>query len=569
MCAIAGILGESAPNGKIKVDRMLASMKHRGPDYSEVRRVSEDVFLGHNRLSIIDLQAGSNQPFVSNDGRFTIVFNGEIYNYRELRDQLHEYQFRTNSDTEVLLASYVKWGKGCLQRLIGMFAFAIWDNDTRTLFASRDRFGVKPFYYRCERNSLLFASEIKALWATGMQRNRNQKVWSSFFVYGSYGMPHETFWEGVSQLPGGHTLLWSNGNITISRWYRFDENVMNLQPELALASEEDLTERYFQMLVESVEFRFRADVPVGFNVSGGLDSSLLLSLINQRSPERNSINAYTFYTGHADYDELPWVRTLVGMTSFPLHAVKLNPAEVPEMAEQMAVVQDEPFGGIPTLAYASLFKEARSQNTVVLLDGQGMDEAWAGYDYYRSGTSEVIQGVKTSPLRPNVLTEEFRRCAEKPDYSRPFKDDLLNLQYRDLFYTKIPRALRFNDRVSMMYSTELREPFLDHRLVEMAFALPTRFKIHDEVGKYLLRKITRKLLPESIRLAPKRPLQTPQREWLAGELLEWADGWVRKFAASEEIDADNLKMEWNAYCRQWSDNSFYIWQFINTAMLWP
>ncbi|MGB4775778.1 MAG: asparagine synthase-related protein, partial [Daejeonella sp.] len=179
----------------------------------------------------------------------------------------------------------------------------------------------------------------------------------------------------------------------------------------------------------------------------------------------------------------------------------------------------------------------------------------------------VIQGVTSSPLRPHVLTEEFRSLATKPCYDEPFEEKLLNLQYRDLFFTKIPRALRFNDRVSMKYSTELREPFLDHRLVEMAFALPDSWKIKSRTGKFLLRKIAAKFLPENIRLAPKRALQTPQREWLAHNLRDWADEQVKRFASDEGVQREVLLREWEDYLKNGSDNSFYIWQFINSALL--
>lgn len=568
MCAIAGIAGEACTNKDDKVLKMLESMIHRGPDHTEVRKVADHIFFGHNRLSIIDLHASANQPFVSEDDRFTIVFNGEIYNYTELRTQLLPYfSFRTSSDTEVLLAAYRKWGTQCLEKLIGMFSFAIWDNVENVMFAARDRFGVKPFYYCETNNTFLFASEIKALWTAGIPRVRNQKVWSTYFVYGSYGMPEETFWLGIKQLPAGHSLILKNGSLQIIRWYNFHDRIQNIQPEWNNADESVITERYRELLRESILLRFRSDVPVGFNVSGGIDSSLLLTLIKNLYPDNASINAFTFYTGNPEYDELPWVKMLMDTTRYPLHEIQLLAKDVPVFAEEMAILQDEPYGGVPTLAYSTLFKEARKHNTIVLLDGQGMDEAWAGYDYYQSGSGSIVQGVTSSPFRPDVFTEEFLQLAERPHYPTPFGENLLNLQYRDLFFTKIPRALRFNDRVAMKYSTELREPFLDHRLVEMAFSLPLHYKIQGKTGKYLLRKIGKELLPENIRLAPKRALQTPQREWLARELREWADSEINSFASSDGVESKKLIREWDNYCRQGSDNSFYIWQFINSALL--
>lgn len=568
MCAIAGIVGEAPEDKNLRVARMLASMKHRGPDYTEVMKADEGVFFGHNRLSIIDLQAAANQPFVSEDGRYTLVFNGEIYNYLELRAILkNDFSFRTNSDTEVLLAAFRKWGTACLEKFIGMFSFAIWDKQEKTLIAARDRFGVKPFYYSEQNGAFLFASEIKALWAAGVSRIENKKVWASFFVYGSYGMPHETFWQGIHQLPAGHVMVRKAGKVEISRWYNFDETVKTIQPRWAQASEQEITAQYFDLLNESVTLRFRADVPVGFNVSGGLDSSLLLSLIKQYAPGNKNIHAYTFYTGHADYDELPWVNTLMETTAYPLHAVKLEARDVPQLAHDMALLQDEPFGGLPTLAYANLFKQARKQNTIVLLDGQGIDEAWAGYDYYQTESASIVQGVAGSPVRPEALLEEFRKLAEKPQYTEPFEERLLNLQYRDLFFTKIPRALRFNDRASMQYSTELREPFLDHRLVEMAFALPAQYKIQEGRGKHLLRKITSSLLPNTIRYAPKRALQTPQREWLSHELKDWAETQIGEFSQQPWVNKPEIEREWLDFKNGNKDSSFHVWQWINFTLL--
>ena len=568
MCAIAGIAGQTPANKNFMVEHMLATMKHRGPDHTEVMKVDEEIFFGHNRLGIIDLQAAANQPFVSEDGRYTIVFNGEIYNYLELRTILkYDFSFRTNSDTEVLLAAFQKWGTACLDKLIGMFSFALWDKQKKVLVAARDRFGVKPFYYSEVQDAFFFASEIKALWAAGVLRVPNKKVWASFFVHGSYGMPQETFWQDIHQLPAGHFMVRTPDGAEITRWYNFETAVKENQPELAGASEQEITTRYFKLLNESVKLRFRADVPVGFNVSGGLDSSLLLSLIKQYNPGNTNIHAYTFFTGNTDYDELPWVNALMATTAYPLHAVKLEAHEVPKLAGNMARLQDEPFGGLPTLAYANLFKEARKQNTIVLLDGQGIDEAWAGYDYYQTANSSIVQGVTGSPVRPEALLEEFRNLAIKPQYPEPFGEKLLNLQYRDLFFTKIPRALRFNDRASMQYSTELREPFLDHRLVEMAFALPRHSKIHEGNGKYLLRKVTSSLLPDSIRFAPKRALQTPQREWLAHELLDWADARVKAFSCLPGIDTTVVQKLWRQYQSGKGDNSFYIWQWINATFL--
>lgn len=561
MCGIAGIIGPNASEETL--DAMLQVQKHRGPD-STGTYVEAEVALGHNRLSIIDLSEEANQPFYSEDNRYILVFNGEIYNYIELKKQLEKvYTFQTNSDTEVLLAAYIHWGQACLHTLNGMFSFAIWDTKEQVLFAARDRFGVKPFYYSGAKDSFSFASEIKTLFAAGIPKKTNEKVWASYFAYGSYGMPDETFWDGIRQLPGGHCLTLKHGNLEITKWYHFEEEVKKYSNRISF---EEVKATYQQLLEDSIKLRFRADVPVGFNVSGGLDSSTLLAMVN-RTENGANVNAYTFYTGDERYDELPYVKGLIATTGNPLHAVQVTAGEMEVLSNEMARFQDEPYGGIPTIAYGALFKQARKDGVLVLLDGQGMDEQWAGYDYYTKQSGSTIQGVSKSPFRPDVLQRTFLKKAVKPIYAKPFEDAMLNLQYRDLFYTKIPRALRFNDRVSMAASTELREPFLDYRLVEFAFAQPLEYKIKNGIQKYVLRELVGEYLSDSLRFAPKRPLQTPQREWLGDELKFWVVDAVKSVENNKWFDKAALQKELNAYFAGDQDSSFHIWQWLNTALI--
>ena len=581
MCGIAGIIGDCNEG---QLDAMLASQHHRGPDATGKYLDAQYAALGHNRLAIIDLSVQSNQPFIDNSGRYVIVFNGEIYNYIEIKADLQsQYDFKTASDTEVLLAAFIIYGACCLEKCNGMFAFAIWDNQEKKLFAARDRFGVKPFYYAFKNQTLYFSSEIKALHAAGIPKIPNEQVWASYFAYGSYGMPDETFWEDIAQLPGGHFLKYEDKNLEIKKWYCFEEQVAKQPKNLTF---EQAKERYVALLKDSVNLRFRADVPVGFNVSGGLDSSVLLALVNLQENSKDkfnskrglrqaqtdsvlerqgAINAYTFYTNNPDYDELPWVEQMITKTGNPLTKVLLQADAVPDLAQKITWQQDEPFGGIPTLAYAKIFEQARKDKVLVLLDGQGMDEQWAGYDYYTQNNEATIQGVQDSPYKTNMLSDSFLAKAQKPVYPKPFEDEVLNKQYRDLFYTKIPRALRFNDRVSMAFSTELREPFLDYRLVELAFSLPLDYKIRNKQTKVVLREIASEYLVDDLVFAPKRALQTPQREWLATDLKEWVSGC---FAALENsvyadwFDKEALQKELKSYFEGNIQSSFHIWQVI-------
>jgi asparagine synthase (glutamine-hydrolysing) len=569
MCGIAAVLGRSDPT---LLDAMIAAQHHRGPDAAGVFRTSSGAAqLGHNRLSIIDLSAAANQPLHSADGTLAIVFNGEIYNYLELRAELRDYPFRTNSDTEVLLAAYAKWGEQCLDRLLGMFAFVIWDANRNRAFAARDRFGVKPLYYsHAADGSLLIASEIKALHAAGVPRDPDPGTWATYLTYGLYDHSPRTFWNDVTSLPAGHYMVWENGQLHRTCWYRLSERIRGRDETRPI---DDVTEEYLALLRDTVRLRFRSDVPVGINLSGGLDSSLLLSLVQMVQGEDSDVQAFTFVTNDARYDELPWVSAMLAQTRHPSVACELNASDVPDLAASVQASQDEPFGGIPTLAYANLFARARERGVIVLLDGQGLDEQWAGYDYYATARRDhawVVQGTRESPVRPGCLVAEFRALATPLQCRWDSGDAVRDLQLRDAIATKLPRALRFNDRVSMRSSTELREPFLDHRLFELAISQPVDRRVSASETKVLLRRIARTIAPREVTDAPKRPVQTPQREWLRQELGAWATERIEHaltVAGGCWLDADMVRQEWDQFRRGAGDNSFFVWQWISLGML--
>lgn len=572
MCGIAGIITEHRIEERHQwsMKQMLEAQYHRGPDHSSSAELSDHVLFGHNRLSIIDLSQRAHQPFFSHDRRWVVVFNGEIYNYLEIKAELApHYPFTTESDTEVLLAAYIRWGAACLEKLIGMFAFALYDAESQDLFLARDRFGVKPLYYAYQPAiGFLFASEIKALHSAGVEKKHNLGLWAAYLTKASYQYQNETFWDGTYQLKAGHYALIDTRNvpnkIAQTNWYPFAHRIKTLQEhtEYRQRSREAHLQYYKSLLEESIKLRFRSDVKVGFNISGGLDSSTLLGAVDQLFPS-SDIEAFTFYCNDERYDELPWVKELIEQTNKPLNEVLLTVEAVKPQLEQVAYYQDEPHGGIPTIAYSQIFGKAREKGITVLLDGQGMDEAWAGYDYYHTESNSVVQGVKSSPLKPQVLNMDFAEQAKIEIYPSPFEDSLMNKQYRDLFHTKIPRALRFNDRASMMHSTELREPFLDHRLVEYAFALPNELKTQDRQVKWALRQLAQQYLKGEIHLAPKRPLQTPQREWLTEDLLGWVEERVMALKQNPWFDATALAHEWDAFLKSEKDNTFFLWQWLS------
>jgi asparagine synthase (glutamine-hydrolysing) len=546
--------------------------RHRGPDGDGLYvDPTGSAGLAHNRLSIIDLSEAGSQPMTTGDGRLWLVFNGEIYNYVELKRELAGYPFHSQTDSEVILAAFRRWGPACLDRLVGMFAFALWDEREQTLLVARDRFGVKPLHYwRKDDGTLFFASDVRALHAAGCPAAPDPVAWATYLATGLSDHTSRTFWRDIAALPPGHSMVWKNGTLRISCWYDLADRV---GPELDASPESDVRREYLELLEDSVTLRFRADVPVGINLSGGLDSSALLALVHRVQGADSDVTAFTFTTGDPEYDELPWVARMLARTRHPSIVCELPARDVPALAEAVQEHLQQPFGGLPTLAYARLFERARAAGVIVLLDGQGMDEQWAGYDYFDRAAqagARFVQGGRDAPVRPECLVPEFLALAEPFEPPRPLVDSISNLQYRDARFTKLPRALRFNDGVSMRASTELREPFLDHRLFEMALRQPATRKIHNGRRKVLLRDMLTHLVDARVVEAPKRPLQTPQREWLRGPLRRWAAECI-----DEALDAyggswlrpDAVRREWASYCAGGSDNSFFVWQWVTAGML--
>jgi asparagine synthase (glutamine-hydrolysing) len=575
MCGIAGMFGRDWSSAQLAA--MVQSQAHRGPDAQGTWLAGCALAgLGHNRLSIIDLSPAGRQPMSDASGRYWITYNGEVYNYLELREELEgRYSFRTRTDTEAILAAYSVWGKECLDRLIGMFAFVIWDEKEQRVFGARDRFGVKPLHYhQTEEGGLWIASEIKALHAAGALREPNESTWASYLTSGMYDHTDDTFWNGISRIGPGVCFTWSmESGLALHQWYDVADAVLAAEPDNR--DEQIVAEESLSLLEESVRLRFRADVQVGICVSGGLDSSLLLGLVHRIQGPESAVKTFTFYCGDPNYDEVPWVEQMLERTRHPSCLCQLTAEEVPELALAVQATQDEPFGGLPTLGMSKVHQRALGEDVTVLLDGNGLDEGWAGYEYYQraakvNSAQAPVQGSKDPSTRADCLAQDFAAIVRRPAQRQPFADSLLNLQYRDLRYAKIPRAMRFADRVSMMSSRELREPFLDHRIIELGLRQPADRKIRNSQGKYLLRQIARNILPRGVREAPKRAVQTPQREWLRGPLRDWATDCIEaalEGAAGEWFLPDRVRAEWESYCSGASDNSFYVWQWISAGML--
>lgn len=572
MCGIVGISGVQVSDADFA--KVLNMQNHRGPNFKGGYRSDDQLLrLGHNRLSIIDLSENGNQPLLSQDGRFVIIFNGEVYNFKEIRRSLEtEFKFRTNTDTEVVLYAYIKYGKLCLDLFLGMFAFVIFDTTSNSCFAARDRFGVKPFHYYFKGGTIVFASEIKSILASGIvEKKWNPSVWVTYFADGRYDDTEDTFYEGVKRLNPGHYMEWRVGEAPkIFEWYVLQSKITN-----EVRSEKDVMDELLSLLESSVNYRFIADVPVGVCLSGGLDSSLLLAIIQRIKGKDFPIHAFSFYTNDDRYDELPWVEKMVKQTGVQLHPCLLRPEDIEVLSKKISFHMDEPFGGIPTLGMSKVFENASNKGITVLLDGNGLDEGWAGYEYYQRAQDidmqkgPIQQSFHQADLK-SVLDEDFLRLRNEFKVQQNDLDPIRSLQLRDILQSKIPRSMRFADRNSMAYSLELREPFLDHRIIELGLSQPNHYKINNGQGKWLVRKLASKLLPGEIRLAPKRGVQTPQREWLKDELSNWVQQNIEMLLAQNKYSwfkkDESIKM-FERFKNGDFDNSFFVWQWINFQLL--
>lgn len=578
---------------------MVRAQHHRGPDdcgvYVNDQRTCG---LGHNRLTIIDLSDAGHQPMVDASGTRRLVFNGEIYNYLELRAQLTGYPFQGNSDSEVILAAYERWGESCVDRFIGMFAFAIWDSRSQKLFAARDRVGIKPFHFAQLNGEFLFASEIKGLLAAGIPCRPNLETWACYLTHGIYDHSAETFFDSVECLPPGHILNYSNGQLRVRPYWNLPDAVAE-RPEIDLNR---ASEQFVTLLDDAVRLRLRSDVPLGVNLSGGLDSSSLMATVDRLTNE-GEIKAFTACYQDPQYDELSFADAVPRRTRWQSVVSRLDPLTAWDGLQKMQWHLEAPFGGLGTMAYYHLHQTAADEGVTVLLEAQGVDELLGGYQYYQgprlrdlwearrfralrtelrggvgsvaelrnalAGDSKPVYQDGTSFLNEDSISADVRRLAGvRPTFAAPFANHLSNALYRDFRHTKLPRVLRMNDRLSMAHSRELRETFLDHRLVEFAFALPSELKIQSGRTKVILRDAMQDRLPREIRETPKRPVVTPQREWLRTILKAQVEELLfsASFAERGLFDVQAVKSEWRRFCDGGSENSFFVWQWINTEL---
>ena len=582
MCGIWFSLGFTPDQKHIDV------VAHRGPDGQGWRvfdTVCGPLALGHRRLSIIDLSDAATQPMSSADGRLWVTYNGEIYNYIELREELAAagYRFLTTSDTEVLLAAYAHWGESALDHLVGMFAFVLWDNEAQTVFAARDRFAIKPLYLYASSQGVAFASEIKQLVALpGFSARLNMARAYDFLSAGIMDHTAETMFDSVGQLQGGECVRldlrrWSPGEpLPVRRWYGI------IEPGTLELDERSSSQRFGELLARSVQLHLRSDVPVGSCLSGGLDSSSIVCLI-ARELEAVSGDAHVHCVS-ACYDvkavdERPYMEMVVDSTKSIPHWCYPKVDEAFALAERITWHQDEPYGSTSIFAQWCVFEEARRAGLKVMLDGQGADEQLAGYHgcfpYYfadlirqrrfvallramaerhawhgvsfwdqvqsflmplappwlarwlRRERQALVQHdwLNGDSLRPHLSRSAFETARERIE--RPPIQNIGDLCVVLTQSSNLAMLLHWEDRNSMAHSIEARVPFLDHRLVEFALGLGGHHKIVGGDTKRVLRRAMSGILPARVRTRrDKLGFATPEEVWFRGQLREAVLGGV-------------------------------------------
>ena len=619
MCGITGLyhLATPKPVDPARIERMCAAMAHRGPDGQGVW-TAPGVGLGHLRLSIIDL-AGSPQPMASSDGRAMLVFNGEIYNYRELREELRGFgaEFRTDGDSEVILAAWQKWGPGCVTRLHGMFAFAIYDLGERTLFLARDRLGVKPLFYApLSDGSLAFASELKGLLANPLLRREIDPLAIEDYMTWGYVPDHRSILAGVHKLPAGHTLLLRHGAPLPEPVQYWDVSFAERRQGRA----SDLEAELLHLLRQAVTSRMVADVPLGAFLSGGVDSSAVVALMAEAS--NSPVKTCTIGFDVAALDETGYAQQVATKFATDHRARQVSPDDF-EHVETLAAMFDEPFADASALPTWRVCQLARESVTVAL-SGDGADEAFAGYRRHKfqhaedrlrgmvpqalrgpvlgglgaaypkadwaprplrakttllslAGTSEAgyARAVSILPpeLRQGLYSEEFLRLRGNYRAEQPFEATMRSVQarsgldraqYADLKFWLPGDILTKIDRTSMAVSLEAREPLLDHRLIEFAAALPEGLRTKRGEGKWLLKKTMQRYLPDEVLYRPKQGFVLPMAEWFRGPLASSARaiGSSAALARTGWFDAKRLGEIANDHILGRADHGRLLWQLL-------
>ena len=584
MCGICGILNlqlEPLAHGD-RIDRMSARLWHRGPDSSGTFQLPH-VALAIRRLSIIDLETG-NQPLSNESGEITLVFNGEIYNYRELRRELMErgHHFRTQSDGEVIVHMYEEKGPDCLRELNGMFAIALWDNRARRLLLARDRAGEKPLYYWRDGQTLVFASEIKSLFEyPGIGRALDLTALTQYFFYGYFPSPRSAFAE-IKKLPAAHRIVVEGGNLHIDAYWRPQDYLRTPGlPPVTPREERDLVEELAARLRSAAESRLVSDVPLGVFLSGGVDSSTLVAIMSELTP--GNVNTFSVNFPEKSFNEGAYSTLVADLFRTQHHVLTADKPSMQEALLTLADHLDEPVAD-PAVIPTYLISRFARQQIKVALSGEGSDELFGGYptymgarlaDYYlrlpgvvrRQLFGRLVRylPVSSTAVPKGLFLRRFLSHAEKrpaerhhiwfgmfnpteldqlftPDWAGPqpptreifsplarvlegahFDETLSEMLYLDFRLYLEDNLLVKIDRASMACSLELRTPFLDHRLIEFAEGLPGNLKVRGFKLKYILKKDVERWLPHEIIYRQKRGFSVPIASWMRNELRPLLD----------------------------------------------
>ena len=567
MCGIAGIisLNKSLVN-KPALQKMADSIAHRGPD-DEGFFISPNgtVGLAHRRLSIIDLSTAAAQPMHFLD-RYTIVFNGEIYNYKELKNtlQLAGYIFKNESDTEVILAAYDLYKGNCVQHFDGMFAFVLWDEVEQNIFCARDIFGEKPFYFYKQNDTLYFASEMKALWAVGIEKTPHENMVAAYLGIGQVQNPKnntQTFYKNIFTLPAAHTISFKIGQskLELKRYFDLDkENQSNI-------TEQDAIEKLEYLLQNSIAKRLRSHVPVGTSLSGGIDSSTIAYFLSKQNTEK-SYKTFSAVFPHFEKDESQFIQELCTTLNFENKTVTPSANDFITDFEKCAYQQEEPFTSASIFAQYKVYQLAAANNIKVLLDGQGADEMLGGYTKYINWyLQDVLKTKGLSTFKKEKLLFQKNEIETAPNYKNIFaaylptftaktleenaktkilankfvsfnflegiqasdkiyKPTIIKLNdilYHNTMQLGLGELLRFADRNSMAHGIEVRLPFLNKELVQFIFSLPASYKMQNGFTKYILRKTMQDKLPNKILWNPtKIGFEPPQKSWMENSTVQ-------------------------------------------------
>lgn len=567
MCGIAGYVSAEKENKiEIIVNDMLDTIKHRGPDGCGVKSFGDKVCLGHRRLAILDLSSDGLQPMCLNN-RYWITYNGEIYNYLELKAELKQsgFSFHTQTDTEVLLAAYEKWGEDCVSRFNGMWAFAIYDSLKNTIFCSRDRYGVKPFYYEIRDDRFAFGSEIKEILTVkkGEVIHAERDVLSAFLTNGILDSDERTMFAGIEQLLGGDNLVFDCNTFTLKKYTWFDLTKVRLNRN----SKEENYRLFNEKFHRAIEYRLRSDVSVGSCLSGGLDSSSIVCAVhNQLEKQGKETAQYTVSSCFEDkrYDEQEYIDAVVNKTGVVSYKVFPDMGAVFADLEKIIWHMDEPFGGTSIFAQWNVFKLAKENGLTVMLDGQGSDEQLAGYTpFYKVLFLDLLKRGKYKQLRREIKAYKDMRASSEPEptweiiastiltaffpdrlrfaLNKLFRKRNVGMPFPASFYNnqivknswkwydkKNPQKyinaglhqgmralLHYEDRDSMAHSIESRVPFLDYELTEFIYSVPIEQKIENGRTKNLIREGLKDILPSEIyNRYSKLGFVTPEDQWL-------------------------------------------------------